>query len=420
MSIKQNLNIPKSYSVILPSVLYNKNLDDGSKILFTIIYSYCSLHGGCTANNERLCELTFSSKSVVSKRLSKLEEYDFITRKVERDIKNQVTGRTIFVRLTEEEFEMTKKSIKNEALDAFKKNIRKTPEKEEEIIGGELTSKLFTETEHKAISYLFTKWGTKGTKHKLRSVNKEQTSMAWNILYLYKLIKTDKEKYFNHLLPTLDPKWLKSNNITLDNFINSTLTFEEALEGHLSLLSDKPFYVSYCKVSNSLLDFMGNYRTDQYKRPIGKSWYLFWACKEASDKIKEDKKVIPPISKKYPNNYSFIYKKVDSIFGVNRKKLENSTVEIQNGCIELSEGIINNIILIKKQKGAQLSSLQTPNLPLYLEEFMTEQKKFIGNFIPNVFLPGRKSWNNFIDFLAKKSGDPCYYPYYDKLKQEVL
>lgn len=66
------------YSILPSSVMYDKRLSDGAKILYAIILSLANHKGLCDATNKYLCDLTSKSERTIKYQLKELIDNEYI------------------------------------------------------------------------------------------------------------------------------------------------------------------------------------------------------------------------------------------------------------------------------------------------------------------------------------------------------
>lgn len=74
-----SVEIPNYYSIITADVRYDKRLNDSHKVLFSEITALTNATGECWASNEYLANLYGVSISTISRRISDLKKYGYIT-----------------------------------------------------------------------------------------------------------------------------------------------------------------------------------------------------------------------------------------------------------------------------------------------------------------------------------------------------
>lgn len=88
---------PNYYAVIPAEVRYCNELTANAKLLYGEISALCNKEGYCWATNGYFAELYGVSNSTVSRWIKDLERLGFITTKVNRNDRNEVTSRHIFM-----------------------------------------------------------------------------------------------------------------------------------------------------------------------------------------------------------------------------------------------------------------------------------------------------------------------------------
>lgn len=97
----------KNYFAIIPSnVRYNKNISNGSKLLYAEITALTNEKGYCWANNEYFSKLYNVSEKTIKNWLHELESNNFILRKIENNNK-----RVIYINWGEKNFLPVGKNI---------------------------------------------------------------------------------------------------------------------------------------------------------------------------------------------------------------------------------------------------------------------------------------------------------------------
>lgn len=88
---------PNYYSIIPASVRYCKELNGDEKLLFSELTCLANKLGYCYASNKYFADLYGVATRTITRRLAKLQEYDFIKIVIERNDKNEVTCRRIYL-----------------------------------------------------------------------------------------------------------------------------------------------------------------------------------------------------------------------------------------------------------------------------------------------------------------------------------
>ena len=95
--MKENKESIGYYSVILATVLYNKDLKANEKLLYAIITSLACKEGYCFASNKYLAEKLNVNPKTVSSWISDLRDKDFIIVELIRNGNNQIIQRKIYI-----------------------------------------------------------------------------------------------------------------------------------------------------------------------------------------------------------------------------------------------------------------------------------------------------------------------------------
>ena len=70
---------PNYYAILTSEVRYNKDLTPNAKLLYAEITALCNMNGKCFANNRYFAELYDKSRTSISKWLSQLVAFNYIT-----------------------------------------------------------------------------------------------------------------------------------------------------------------------------------------------------------------------------------------------------------------------------------------------------------------------------------------------------
>ena len=70
---------PSYYAILTSEVRYNKNLTPNAKLLYAEITALCNMNGKCFASNKYFSELYGKSKSSISKWISQLVAYGYVS-----------------------------------------------------------------------------------------------------------------------------------------------------------------------------------------------------------------------------------------------------------------------------------------------------------------------------------------------------
>ena len=89
------MNETPNYYAIIPANVRYADLKPNAKLLYGEITALSNKHGFCFASNKYFAELYKVNKNTISSWISDLENYGFVTVKIERNVNNQITKRCI-------------------------------------------------------------------------------------------------------------------------------------------------------------------------------------------------------------------------------------------------------------------------------------------------------------------------------------
>lgn len=247
------------------------------------------------------------------------------------------------------------------------------------------------------------------TSHSLKPIESNQTQIVYNSFsYLLSAINGPVE-FLQKYKSELDEKWLEKYNINEESLTSIPKdVLKKVLNNYASgLVKGQKIKEENYILSSRLSEFFmykTHIRSGQADKAKTISWYLYSCIKLAG-------KAEKPLERKYPDSYTSIYNKIDKLFGVNRKQLDKTSTALQNDCYRLAEDLIDNITLKKKklkEEGIRVCRYQTSNLYQDFEDFYKTTSFMTDNVRtnPTTFMSNRNSWNNFIDFLRDKYGEP--------------
>lgn len=270
-----------------------------------------------------------------------------------------------------------------------------------------------------------------GTKHKFNADQKGEQNVT--IMAIHKLMEDYSESiedFFLKRIDSLNTSWANRNNINYETIKEAlanhrkkypTHTNKEIIgfyaKEHMRVLLNKVDKEDMAKPPKSFKAFLF---LETSKRDVGmhwKSWFLYWLVKPLAKEKTEEKKneELILLEFKYPEKKLF-YKQIDGLFGVNRILEGKTPKQLQNESTLLADEIIGR--LVKKPKEIYIPNYMGSLVPGYFIEFFETVPENMKKK-PTVFMPGRKSWNNFIDFLLKKSENPGLAEKYNQLKEFI-
>jgi len=385
------------FAMVYHDVLHDPLISDSAAIIYGMLLSKCYQDTSTFVTNKKLCVDSGKSDTAVRNAMKVLKDNGYIV----------VTGSN------------NSRLIYPKHLTPDLSNVVQTP-----------NNRVFTEKQHRYMEACILNWGARvkvgefervaGAQHKMKPLGVGQSKTVWRIHQYLKDASKGNLDFYDMYIDKVTTSWAEKTGITREKVAKSTQTLKDVLKTHLDLLKAGTEKEGFRLLPNSLEHFFIQTQKTPENKAIVSSWFLYWLCK---DQIVEEQKAkqikdIKPIQRKYPDQHGTIYRKIDELFKVNRKKLEKTTTELQNQCLLLSEAVIEEIKIKKKSAPKSLASLSIPTLTEHLEEFIKSLEYMGDNLTPAALLPGRRSWNNMIGFLADKV-DPCYKARYKFLEHTV-
>lgn len=385
------------YGKVYHELLLDPMITDSAAIIYGILVSSCHRDTMTYVSNKKIASHSGKSQTAIKNAIKLLEANNYIV------VTGSHNSRLIYP--------------KHLTLDLS--NVVQTP-----------NNRIFNEKQHKYMDACVTNWGERvkvgefervaGAQHKLKPLGVGQSKTVWRIYQYLQDASKGNVEFYDKYVDKLTASWLEKTGISRDKVEKSNKTLKEALKIHLDLLKQGIEKEGFRKIPNSLEHFFVQTQKTPENQSIVSSWFLYWVCKDeiVKENITKQKENIQPLKRKYPDSNTQYYKAVGAIFKVNIKKLEKTPTELNNQVILLAEAVIDEI----KEKNKTLpkkAKLSTATLSTDLEAFLKVAGEYMHNFNPTQFMPGRRSWNGFIDYLADKQ-DPCYKATFKPLYHTII
>jgi hypothetical protein len=272
------------------------------------------------------------------------------------------------------------------------------------------------------------------TSHTVKSQEQTQQKNVWRMfLYTQEAFKGFLSFYDNYI-EDLDEGWMKRNAITRENIIEASKknTLKTLLTDYTAqLIKGQTVKDNNTHLVNKFDEFFLTEKVApaNEKGFVKKSLMLQWLCRSIRLADQKENKKELPIQRKHETHKS-MYPMIDKLFGVNRKKLDKTTVDLQNQCIRLADALIDEIILKKLTlKEKRKTDKSIPKLPSYqinslvndFNAYHPTTEIYLKNWqLPRTFMPGRKSWNTFVDYLANKPDNKHEVKLFNIYKHDVI
>lgn len=307
----------------------------------------------------------------------------------------------------------------------------------------------------KELISLCTFWkGEGGTNHTIPSIenwDEGQKGVIHNVYNVLKEFTTNPKEFFINRSDLWDPKWINDLDVfgvTLDN-IQQGIKFAKKQDTSISNMYDLVKYAGrkhlafYRDAKSKLPKEQKQVKmhlnvmppqldkfiyTEISNRSTGKtvckSWFLYWLCRpihEAKQKQAKEAQIEAETAEqqmKFPEGYTHkLYGPVDKLFNVNRKIPGKTSVVLKNASYTLSDALIEHLIMKGKNNGIKIGTVT--DIMNKFEEFFKQQDFGDWQYDPKYYMPGRSTWNRFIDFLIEKKDNPYVTKNYGELKVTI-